>query len=145
MSRARRAWFCLGVVALAALLPAGCRRTLTLPTPHPIKGRLTWHGEPLRYVIVNLEPADGRGAEADGMTGEDGTFELRSFANDGKMDGVVPDKYRVSLENYDPVRMVTKRLPPPQTRPSALPAEEWDPHVTIEVQEEDNDLDIAIP
>jgi hypothetical protein len=145
MSRARRAWFRLGLVALAALLPVGCTRTLTLPKPHPVKGRLTWHGEPLRYVIVNLDPADGRGAEADGMTGEDGTFELRSVANDGKMDGVVAGKYRVTLEQYDAVRMVTRRLPPPQVPPSALPGVEWDPHVTVEVEEEDEDLDIAIP
>jgi hypothetical protein len=129
---------------VGALLLAGCSRTLTLPKPYPTKGRVTWRGEPVRYAIVNLEPLDGRGAEADGMTGEDGTFELRSFANDGKMDGVAPGKYRVVLEEYDVVRFVCKKLPP-GARPTPIPGGDLDSGVIVQVEEGDTDLPIAIP
>ena len=148
MSKGARSWLGLGLLALAVVTLAGCQRQRTLATPVPtaFKGKITWRGEPVRFAIVNFEPVNGHGAEADGCTGEDGTFEMRSFANDGSMDGVVPAQYRLVLEPYDIVRMVAKRPLPPGVVPTALPGGgEWDTEVIVDVKEGDNDVDIVIP
>jgi hypothetical protein len=98
----------------------------------------------VRYAIVDLDPLDGHGAEADAMTGEDGTFELRSFANDGTKDGVVPGKYRVTVEEYDPARAV--RVPvPPGSRPTPIPGGEMTWDGTLDVAEGDADITIDLP
>jgi len=148
MGHTPRAWIVAGVVALCVLPLAGCQRTreLPLPKPHPLKVRVTWQGQPVRFVIVNLGPVlPGPGAEADGCTGDDGTFEPRSFANDGSKDGLVPGKYEVTLEEYDPVRLVAIRPLPPEARPTRLPSLEWNTGVTVEFRQGDTELNVDIP
>jgi hypothetical protein len=139
----RRTW----LLALALVVACGCtrQRQLPVPTPKPIRGKITWKGEPVRYAIVNFDPVDGHGAEADGCTGEDGTFELRSFANDGSKDGVLmPARYKVVLEVYDPNRLVAIRPLPPGAMPTPLPGYEWETG-EVEVQEGDTEINIVIP
>jgi hypothetical protein len=147
MGNAGRTWLGLGLLALSAVLLGGCsrQRTLAPPTPQPVKGRITWRGEPVRYAMVNFDPVDGHGAEADACTEADGTFELRSFANDGKKDGAVPAKYRVVLGFYDPNRFVAKRPLPRGAEPTPIPSDDWDTGVIVEVKDGDNDLNIVIP
>jgi hypothetical protein len=145
MNGVGRVWLAVALLALLVLVAPGCaRRHLTLPNAYPTRGRLTWHGEPVRYAIVDLDPLDTRGAEADAMTDEDGTFELRSFANDGTRDGVVPGKYRVTLEEYDPTRAV--RVPvQPGSRPTPIPGGEWTWDGTLEVAEGEAEITIDLP
>jgi hypothetical protein len=97
----------------------------------------------VRFVIVNLQPITGQGAEADAMTDENGVFELRSFANDGSKDGAVPGRYRVELENYDVVRAV-RHVIPAGMQPTVLPDDLEYPTI-IEIQPGDNEVVIVIP
>jgi hypothetical protein len=76
------------------------------------------------------------------MTDNDGSFELRTFANDGRKDGAVPGRYRVTLENYDPILVVARRLPK-GVMPTPIPQEETG--VIVEIREGTNDLTIAVP
>jgi hypothetical protein len=99
----------------------------------------------VRYAIVNFAPVDGHGAEADGCTDGDGVFELRSFANDGRMDGVIPAKYHLVLEEYDLNRAVARRPLPREAVPTLIPGGEWDTGVLVEINEGDTDQEIVIP
>jgi hypothetical protein len=134
----------LVLVVLGVLPLSGCvgPRTLPLSKTYPVNGRVLKQGEPVRYAMLHLDPLDGGGAEADAMTGEDGTFELRTFANDGRNDGGVPGHYRVTLANYDPNSAVARRLPK-GARPTPISQE--DTGVTVQIREGDNDLTIVVP
>ncbi len=149
MGRADQRWLRVGLFALCPLLVAGCARTKPLsarPVPHPVSIRVTWKGEPLRYTIVNLsQVVASRGAEADGCTDENGVFVPRSFANDGSRDGLVPGTYRLTFEEYDPVRLVALRPLPPNAMGTRLPTTEWDPGVEMEYREGDAELKVDIP
>src|SRR5262249_39446688 len=146
MFRAGHRWLPLGVLTLAPLLLAGCGRTKTTPPrpgPRPVSIRVTWKGEPLRYTIVNLtQVVANEGAEADGCTDDNGVFVPRSFANDGSRDGLVPGKYRLSFEHYDPARLVAFRPLPPDAMGTVLPALEWDPGVEVEYRAGEAELKV---
>ena len=83
------------VIATAALSPCwGCggsaARTMTTL---PVKGKVTYKGQPLVRGTVLFEP-DGAGREARGEIKTDGTFVL-STHKEG--DGAVPGNHRVSI------------------------------------------------
>jgi hypothetical protein len=142
------AWISTGLVVLGLLPLAGCQRQrpLTVADRRPLKVHVTRGGQPLRYVIVNLDPVDPRkGGEADGCTDADGTFEPRTLANDGTKDGLIPAQYKVVLEEYDPVRFVAIRPLPPGARPAQLPTPEWDTGVVVEFGPGDTELRIELP
>jgi hypothetical protein len=133
---------CSGCLALGTLLMVGCsgQKELSKPQPYPARGKVTWKGEPVRFAIITFEPTGEGGAEASGRTDEDGAFVLNTMSND-EPDGAVPGQYRVVLENYDPVR----GGPLPQgAQPTVFPPG-FNSTATVEVKDEENDLDIEIP
>jgi hypothetical protein len=142
------AWISTGLVVLGLLSLAGCQRQrpLAVSERHPLRVRVTRGGQPVRFVIVNLDPVDPKiGGEADGCTDENGTFEPRTLANDGSRDGLIPARYKVVLEEYDPVRLVAIRPLPPGARPTSLPSPEWDTGVVVEFGPGEAELKIDLP
>jgi hypothetical protein len=128
---------------LIAFLVAGCGQSeLAKTTTYPAEGKVLIHGEPAAFVMVYLQPVDGgAGAEATGVTGEDGTFQLRTYSNED-FDGAVPGHYEVTLEPYDAVGAVAVPLPP-GAKPTQLP--KLDGKIVVEVKAENNNLEINIP
>jgi hypothetical protein len=79
----------------AALLPGGgCGRSSADPLPTvPVKGKVTYKGQPLVRGSVTFEP-HGAGREAFGEIGADGTYVLTT-SKEG--DGTVAGPHRVSV------------------------------------------------
>jgi hypothetical protein len=132
---------CLSLAALALL--AGCGpKQLPKSETFPVNGTVRLHGEPARFVIVRLEPTTpGKGADAEGTTKEDGTFELRTYSNEDN-DGAVPGQYKVVLEQFDPVRSGSL---PKGAKPTALPNGGIDTGVIIEITTGPNEPLIDVP
>ena len=63
----------------------------------PVKGKVTYKGQPLATGVVEFEP-DGYGRPGRGQLKSDGTFELTTY-KDG--DGVVAGEHRVSTSQFD--------------------------------------------
>ncbi len=64
-----------------------------LPTLIPVKGKVTYKGQPLTKGEIKFEP-DGYGRKARGQLQADGTFELTT---DKQADGVVAGHHQVSI------------------------------------------------
>jgi hypothetical protein len=142
MSRQIHLWVRFGVFLSAVLAFTGCGpRELPKPETYPVRGKVLWHGEPVRFAIITLEPVAGQGAPAEGTTAEDGTFALRTLANDGEPDGAVPGEYQVKLEPHDPVRAG----PLPKGAKATKVPGEFQTGVKVEVKAAENDLNIEIP
>jgi hypothetical protein len=144
MSQLCRRLFAFPLVALA-LLAAGCGPSqLAHNALYPTRGKVTLHGEPAAFVIIHLEPTEpNKGVYAEGITKDDGTFQLRTYSND-EPDGAAPGQYHVVLEPFDGVRAVGTTLPA-GVKPTPIPEAEWHTGVVVEVKAEDNDLDINVP
>jgi hypothetical protein len=84
-------------ITLAALLlvaGSGCGAgSGTMATLIPVKGKVTYKGQPLTKGIVRFEP-DGYGRPATGELQADGTFVLTTLQ---KGDGVVAGEHKVSI------------------------------------------------
>jgi hypothetical protein len=68
-----------------------------LPSLVPVKGKVTYKGQPLTKGVIHFEPSD-YGRAAYGTLQSDGTYVLSTF-KDG--DGVVPGHHRVSITEVD--------------------------------------------
>jgi hypothetical protein len=126
-----------------ALVVAGCGQSeLAKNTTYPVDGKVLIHGEPASFIMVSLQPVAGSsGAEATGVTGEDGTFQLRTYSNED-FDGAVPGQYEVTLEEYNPVEAVATPVPPGGKR---TPVPKLENKILVEVKAESNTLEINIP
>jgi hypothetical protein len=76
----------IGCLALAA----GCGSNL--PAVAPVKGTITWRGQPVAGATVMFMPGNGR--PATGMTDAEGHFHLSTF---GQADGALPGHHKVSI------------------------------------------------
>jgi len=89
------------LIALAALLfgPCwGCGPSSGTPvTLIPVKGKVTYKGQPVTKGIIQFEP-DGYGRTASGHLQSDGTFELTTLKPG---DGVVAGEHRISIVELD--------------------------------------------
>ncbi len=101
----------------AALVLGGCSgcgsggaADSSLSTLVPVKGKVTFKGEPLTTGTIRFEP-DDFGRAASGKLQPDGTYVL-STLKEG--DGVVPGHHRVSITNLDP-----------KSKAGALPKKQW--------------------
>lgn len=63
----------------------------------PVKGKVTYKGQPLTKGLVVFEP-DGYGRMASGQLQSDGTFELSTLKPG---DGVVAGEHRISITQLD--------------------------------------------
>jgi hypothetical protein len=123
-----------------SVLVAGCgERRLPVSKVYPAQGKVTLNGKPAAFVLISLHPTDKKGVLARGTTDENGSFELRTYSNEGN-DGAVPGEYNVVLEGFDPVR--GSKLPPGAT-PTRIRGE-MDTGVKVEITEGDNDLNIDV-
>jgi hypothetical protein len=88
-------------VALAALLAGACwgcgSGSAPLPDLIPVKGKVTYKGQPVTKGVVRFEP-DGYGRMASGQLQSDGTFELSTVKSG---DGVVAGEHRVTVSEFD--------------------------------------------
>jgi hypothetical protein len=123
--------------AVIVVLVVGCSASMPPPPKtSPARGKIVGTaGEPLQYVVVNLEPLNQTaGGPAQGVVKENGTFVLRTFHPE---DGALPGKYKVWLE---PSPMAPKKASP-------IPAKYQSPEesdVTVLITEGDNDLSIKL-
>jgi hypothetical protein len=130
------------LVVVISLGNSGCGHTeLPAPRLYPVRGKVTIHGEPARYVTITLQPVpdDGR-AEATGTTSHDGTFEISTLSNDGIPDGAMPGEYEVVL--------VACEATPADLPEGVVPTQfsgEFRTSIVVEVKKEDNDLEIEVP
>ena len=84
------------ITAAGALLGSalGCSSgAVTLPALIPVKGKVTYKGQPLTKGVIRFEP-DGYGRKASGQIQADGTFVLTT---DKEGDGVVAGHHQVSI------------------------------------------------
>jgi hypothetical protein len=132
----------VGVLLVSAsFLVVGCgERKLPQNKVYPAQGKVTLKGKPAAHVLVLLKPMGDEGAEARGVTDENGSFELRTYSNEGN-DGATPGEYTVVLEGYDPVQ--GGKLPP-GAKPTPIEGE-MKTGVTVEITDGDNDLNIDVP
>jgi len=143
MRKLRRCLFSAAVLVAATLLIGCGKKTLTKSDRFPVRGKITYKGEPARYVMVVFHPESGKGAEAKGQTDDEGNFELRTYSNTDENDGAVPGEYTVTIESFDPVRSLKR--PPAGATPTVIAAGEGKAPDTYEIKEEDNNLTIDIP
>jgi hypothetical protein len=137
---ARNSFFLL--LALLAAGAAGCGPSeLPKPRLHRVRGTLTIRGEPARYVTITFEPLSGsHGFIAEGQTSHDGSFELRSFSNEGEPDGAAAGEYEVVLEGAGGA---------PPDAPEGIVGTKFEGEfrtgIIVLVEEKDNDIAIDVP
>lgn len=133
MTRLMRPWIPLGLALGAATALAGCwHGDLTPPDKYPTRGKVVWHGQPVRFAIVDFSPTEpGKGALGYTTTGAEGTFETEAL----------PGEYEVVLEPWDIARCGGL---PAGAQPTKLPGT-VQTGVVVEIKAQDNDLDVQVP
>src|SRR5437763_7975974 len=91
---------------ILASLPTGCSRNGLLE----VEGTVLLDNQPVPDATVLFIPEGGSGQPAQGVTDENGRFQLTTFKD---KDGALPGAYKVT---------VTKSVPPPQP-PEAEPGD----------------------
>lgn len=77
------------------LAEAGCSRAPSRPATVPVRGRITYRGEPIRHATVTFL-APGAPRLAVGTTDEQGRFRLTTYVPD---DGAVPGSHVVTVKS----------------------------------------------
>jgi hypothetical protein len=94
----RKPWFLLALVF--PIVFSGCKKPQSNREVHPVKGKVTLDGEPVRLAVIYLEPKDPAiGNEAKGYIREDGSFAIRTYSNNDD-DGAVAGEYKVAIVPY---------------------------------------------
>ncbi len=108
------------LVLIGSCAGCGANGAGTMPTLIPVKGHVTFKGEPLTTGTVRFEPTD-YGRAASGKLQSDGSFVLTTLKEG---DGVIPGHHRVYVTDLNPKSKpgpVPKRYTTPTT--SKLEAE----------------------
>jgi hypothetical protein len=101
-------WQGIGLCAGFLALSIGCGDSgPKRPKTYPVRGTVTYNGEPVVDANLNFQLAVGSG-NAFAKTDSEGKYELMTFEHG---DGAVPGDYRVSITKYE-------SPPPPPARPS---------------------------
>jgi hypothetical protein len=87
----------VGALFLGCWSGCGVKGAGTLPSLIPVKGKVTFKGEPLTSGTIHFEP-DDFGRPATGKLQSDGTFVLTTLKQG---DGVVPGHHKVSITETD--------------------------------------------
>jgi hypothetical protein len=80
---------------LALAIAAGCNSSNN-PQTYPVKGKVTYRGQPVTSGMVLLTP-EAKGNAATGNLATGGVFQLTTFE---KNDGAVPGKYHVAIQVF---------------------------------------------
>jgi hypothetical protein len=140
MSKHTSTFLSVGIFAFA-LVMAGCGQQ-ELPTKDtvPVHGRALLHGEPIRYAIIQLDPADSDGMPASGKTDADGYFMLWTYGNE-QPDGAVPGRYTVTFDQggAKPIGGIPTGEPGPTILPDDIGA------ITLAIGPSGGDVEIIIP
>lgn len=143
MKTRNRCAFSLLVSAAVLLSGCGQKKKLIHNQTYPVSGKITYKGEPARYVIVHFEPIRGKGgAEARARTDSEGNFELNTYNNYGEKDGGVPGEYHVVIEEFEPNQ--GGRLPA-GAKPIPVEGGEATAPDISEIKDAENHLKIDIP
>lgn len=82
------------VLLAAATLPGCGEASSTYTGPLiPVKGKVTYKGQPLINGTISFEPEDA-GREVSGNIGPDGTYVMSTFKEG---DGIAPALYRIGI------------------------------------------------
>jgi hypothetical protein len=124
--------FC-GFLVCASLLLAGCGGGTGVKT-YPVKGTVTYRGQPLPDAAVTFYPSQGR--HAAGLTDAQGTFFLSTF---NPKDGAPAGTYQVGITEavLETPPMPGTGGPELQPKPPRFPARYTDPNqstLTAEVK-----------
>ena len=93
------------------LLATGCSRGGKRPLVHPVKGRVTFEGQPLEGVGVSFSPVvKGQGVTAFGKTLADGSYTLTSTRGGTLGAGAMAGEYAVMLQKF--VDVAPDAVPP---------------------------------
>ena len=125
-------FYCLLSCLAVALLGCGSDGP-ALPKTWPVKGKVTFSdGSPVPTAGVRLVNEDTRFSTA-GATKADGTFELKTFANDETVPGAIEGEHNVEISGGPLIdnRPVQLRV----VKPAKIKVEPKDNDVTIEVEQ----------
>jgi hypothetical protein len=126
----------------AGILGCSGQRTLSTKQTYPIGGKVTMKGEPVAFAIVHLKAIEGKGADATGYTGADGTFQIRTYSN-SDMDGVAVGEYEVEVVPFKPDEFMGPQ-PKEGEKPTKIPAEARNPSQIVVVDENTPEIDIKL-
>ena len=101
-----RACFVLSFLAIAVLL-GGCNKAPGLKGLYPVKGKLTWDGNPVAGASIMFSPTfTGENARAAGaVTNANGEFTIQTLMPD---DGVYPGEYLISVSKRELDKVYTE-------------------------------------
>lgn len=141
-----RTWVVLTVAVLLA--GAGCggpARPGELPV-YPVKGRVTFKGEPMPFAIVTFYPANQPFAQAlksRATADQDGYFQLTTYErNDGAPEGEYAAVLYVPLKQPDPYEL---EVPNPPDRLKHAYIDPAKSKLRFTVRPEPNVIDIKLP
>ena len=86
---------CVVLVALFCAATVGCGGSISAPRTVPTSGTVLFKGKPTGGVKVTLHPKFNMKFTPNGVTGNDGRFNLSTGA---PMDGAPPGEYSVTFE-----------------------------------------------
>lgn len=88
----------LAGAAVGLTLLAGCGKKPTLPTLHPVHGKVvTKDGKPANGGVVQFQSLTDSTVSASGVIGPDGTFSIASFKGGIRSQGAVEGDCRVMI------------------------------------------------
>jgi hypothetical protein len=141
-----RTWVVVAV--LAAAIGGGCgkkARPGELPV-YPVKGRVTFKGEPMPFAVVTFYPANQPFAQAlksRATADQDGNYQLTTYElNDGVPDGEYAVVLYVPPKRPDPYEL---EGPNPEDRLKLAYIDPAKSKLRFTVRPESNTIDIKLP
>ena len=88
----------MAIVALSLIFLVGCRDKPTLPTTHPVHGKVVWKdGTPLKGGAIQFQSEADPSVSASGVIEDDGSFTLSSFKAGIRAAGAVAGPNRILI------------------------------------------------
>jgi hypothetical protein len=123
---------------------SGCNKLPSNRDVHPVKGKVTLNGQPVRLAVIYLQPKDPAiGNEAKGYIREDGRFAIRTYSNKDD-DGAVAGEYKVTIQPYSKTLYGPK---PESVEPSTIPdkyTSSKTSNLVVQIKPGENQLDLHL-